>query len=310
IEAVDRVWIEEAQRVSKRSIDILIPSIRAPGSEMWWTWNPDQPTDPVDEMFRGGDPPPHSLVRRVQASDNPWFPDVLRQEMEYDAQRDPDKHRHVWLGEYNTKSHALVFRNWRVEDFVAPADADHRFGADWGFAVDPTVLVRSHISGRTLYVDYEAWQIGCEVDHMPALFDRVPGVRGGVIRADSSRPEIVSYMRRMGFRIVPAIKGPGSVEDGIEWLRSHDIVVHPRCRHVIDELSTYAWRQDARTGEVLSILEDRANHTVDALRYAHEDARRAQLVKRAQPVAPAMKQTWTGRVKQRGYGDGQAWKTA
>jgi phage terminase large subunit len=67
-----------------------------------------------------------------------------------------------------------VFRNWRVEEFEAPSDAVLRFGADWGFAIDPTVLVRCYIDGRKLFVDYEAYMVGCEIDNTPALFDSVP----------------------------------------------------------------------------------------------------------------------------------------
>jgi hypothetical protein len=64
--------------------------------------------------------------------------------------RDPDKYQHVWLGGYVSNSEARVFHNWRIEEFDTPDDATHRFGADWGFATDPTVLVRCHVIGRTI----------------------------------------------------------------------------------------------------------------------------------------------------------------
>jgi len=81
-------------------------------------------------------------------------------------------------------------------------------------------------------------------------------------------------MRRAGFQISSAVKGPGSIEDGLEFLQSHDIVVHPACRHVIDELTMYSYKVDRLTDQVLPILEDKKNHTIDALRYALEGARR------------------------------------
>jgi phage terminase large subunit len=277
LEGIDVCWIEEASTVSRSSIDTLIPTIRKPGSELIFSWNPDQPTDPVDVMFRGPEgPPPDSIVRRVNAEDNPFFPDVLRKELEYDQKRDPEKYAHVWLGEYQRNSEARVFRNWSVEEFEAPVDAVHRFGADWGFAIDPTVLVRCHLIGRKLYVDYEAYMVGCEIDNTPSLFDSVPESRRYLITADSARPETVSYMQRNGFpKIVPAIKGPGSVEDGVEFLKNYDIVVHPRCQHVIDELTLYSYKIDKLTDAVLPQLDDKSNHTIDALRYACEGARRA-----------------------------------
>jgi phage terminase large subunit len=92
--------------------------------------------------------------------------------------------------------------------------------------------------------------------------------------ADSARPETVSYMQRRGFRIQPAIKGPGSVEDGVEFLKSFDIVVHPRCTHTADELTLYSYKVDRLTGVVLPVLEDKKNHVIDALRYALEGLRR------------------------------------
>lgn len=275
LEGFDICWVEEAQSLSQRSLDLLRPTFRKPGSELWFSWNPAKATDPVDAFLRGAHPPSDAVVVEANYSDNPWLPDELRQDLEDDRRRDPDKFEHVWGGGYESASEARVFRNWTVEEFETPAGAVHRFGADWGFAIDPTVLVRCHVEGRKLYVDAEAWQAGCEIDHLPALFDQIEGSRKWAIRADSARPETVSYMRRNGFpRIVPAIKGQGSVEDGVEFLRSFDIVVHPRCVHVAEELRNYSYKRDPQTGEVLPVLEDKNNHTIDALRYALEELRR------------------------------------
>jgi phage terminase large subunit len=71
-----------------------------------------------------------------------------------------------------------------------------------------------------------------------------------------------------------AVKGTGSVEDGIEFLKGYDIIVHPRCKHVADELLHYSYKTDPLTGKVLPILADKKNHTIDALRYACEAVRR------------------------------------
>lgn len=306
-EGLDIAIVMEANKVAQRSWDLLIPTVRKPGSEIWAEWNPDQPTDPVDVMFRGENgPPPGSIVRQVNYADNPFFPDVLRQEAEYDLRRDPERYNHVWLGGYQTNSEARVFRNWRVEAFETPADAVLRFGADWGFAIDPTVLVRMFVVGRTLYIDQEAYKIGCEIDETPALFAgdcpegrpeeqrwknplKHPGIEGALrwtITADSARPETVSYMKRKGFRIVPAIKGPGSLEDGIEFLRTFDIVVHPRCKHTIEELTLYSWKTDPLTGEILPVLADKDNHLIDAARYGLETLRRGGAKAKAPPPPP------------------------
>lgn len=293
LEGYDIAWVEEAQALSQRSLDLLRPTIRVASSELWFTWNPRDQKDPVDVLLRGSDRPPEAVVVRANWSDNPWFPDVLRQEMLWDRTRDPEKYAHVWLGEYVRKSEARVFRNWRIEDFATPEAApSFLFGADWGFAQDPTVLVRCWLSGRTLYVDAEVYHVGCEIDRTPALFDALgcaacmqsrpcDGTSAGhamarrwQIVADSARPETISHMRRHGYpRIIPARKGAGSVEEGVAFLQSCDIVVHPRCRHAIDELTCYSYKTDPKTDAVLPILPDFKNHVIDALRYALEPVR-------------------------------------
>lgn len=277
----DVLWIEEAQNISQRSLDIVRPTFRKPGSEIWASWNPNLPTDPIDMLLRCEHPPPGTIVIEANYTDNPWFPEELRQEMEYDKARDIDKFNHIWLGQYISHSEARVFKNWRIEDFESPDGAIFRLGADWGFSADPSVLVRCHISGNILYVDYEAYQVGCEIVNLPELFMRVPDAEKWPITADSARPETISHMQKHGFpRIRGAIKGPKSLEDGVEFLRSFEIVVHTRCKHVIDELTLYSYKIDDLTGNVLPVLADKDNHCIDALRYACEGARRAEAGKK------------------------------
>lgn len=280
-------WVEEAQSLSQRSLDLLRPTIREEGSELWFSWNPDKETDPVDVLLRGDNPPPDAVVIEVNWEDNPHFPGVLKAEMEYDRGRDPDKYAHVWLGQYQQRSDSKVFSNWSIQEFEAPPDAVHRFGADFGFSVDPTVLVRCHIIGRKLYIDYEAYQVGCEIVDTPALFMSVPESEKWPMVADSARPETVSHLRKHGFpKIQAAVKGAKSVEDGVAWLQSYDIVVHPRCRHTIDELTAYSYKIDALTDKVLPVLANKDNHVIDGLRYACEGARRAQAVAKPTQFTP------------------------
>lgn len=320
LEGFDIAWVEEAQSLSQRSLNLLRPTIRAPGSELWFSWNPDKPTDPVDVLLRGDHPPENSAVIEVNWSDNPWFPPELKADMSDDRERDPESARHVWDGDYNTSSNARVLKNWIVKEFETPANVIHRFGADWGFAQDPTALVRCFVEGRKLYVDAEAVAVECDIDHTPALFagddpkwknpKKFPGIAGakrGLIRADSARPETVSYMKRQGFAIVPAIKGQGSLEDGVKFLQSFDIIVHPRCVNVRQELRDYKYKIDPHTEEVLSDLEDKNNHTIDALRYALEELRRSGYKPGAQP-ATKPRDRWDKAFRK--SEDVASWKTA
>ena len=279
LEGFDRAWFEESQAASDKSLTLLRPTIRKPGSQLWFSWNPDKASDPIDTLLRGDVLPPGAAVVEVNYWDNPEFPDELRQEMEYDKKRDPDKYAHVWCGKYRQNSEARVFKNWRVDEFDNDPSWILRQGADWGFSIDPSVLVQCAIVGRTLYISHEAYRVGCEVDFLPDLFRSIPDAEKWPTIADSARPETISYMQRHGFpKMLAAIKGARSLEEGIEFLRSFDIVVHPRCVHTIQELTAYSYEVDSLTGLILPKLKDKDNHVIDAIRYACEGARRAAKV--------------------------------
>lgn len=280
LEGFNRGWFEEAQTLSQRSVDTATPTFRSPGTEMYFSWNPRFAKDPVDKLFHQNASDPDFVCVDVNYWDNPWFPDDLRKDMERDKLRDPDKYAHVWCGQYERKSEARVFRNWKIEAFETPFDVQRfYYGADWGFSIDPTVLVRCWLKDQTLYIDYEAYKVGCEIDHIPDLFAQIPGALLWPITADSARPETISYLAKRQFNIAAAIKGPRSVEEGVEFLKTFDIVVHPRCVHTIDELSFYSYEIDDQTNEVLPVLEDKKNHVIDSLRYATESVRRARDVR-------------------------------
>lgn len=294
LEGYDIAWVEEAQTLSQKSLDLLRPTIRKENSEIWFSWNPDKETDPVEKLLRCEKPPTGTVLVSANYSENPFLPDVLLEEMEYDKRRDPDKYAHIWLGQYQKNSEARVFKNWKVEEFDTHQGAIFRLGADWGFAKDPSVLLRCYIEGRNLYIDQEVYMIGCEIDFLPDLFAQIPDSAKWPITADSARPETISYMRNHGYpKISSSVKGKNSVEEGVEFLKSYDIIVHPRCTHVIDELTLYSYKIDDKTNEVLPILLDKDNHCIDALRYALEALRRV--------TKPEVKETKVKQRRQNGW---------
>lgn len=282
LEGYDVAWVEEAQSLSQRSLDLLRPTIRVPNSELWFSWNPRHATDPVDVLLRGERTPPGATVIKSSYRDNPWFPDVLREEMEWDRKTDPEKYAHIWLGEYERHSESRVFKNWKVEPFDTPHDAVFFYGGDWGYSVDPTTLVRCWerpaVNGarKRLYIDREVYKIGCEIDNTPALFDTLDGgqARKWPIVADSARPETISYLKRHGYPFIEAaVKGPNSVKEGVIFLQSYEIIIHPSCVHTIDEFTMYSYKVDPVTNIVTPILSDKKNHVIDAVRYATEKLR-------------------------------------
>jgi phage terminase large subunit len=269
-EGIDVCWVEEAEAVSDNSWRTLIPTIRKPESEIWVSFNPALADDPTYQRFVVKSPE-RSIVRKVSYQDNPWFPAVLKEEADALFRADPEAYAHVWGGEPWARSDAQVLAGkWHVEEFTPDATwGDPLFGADWGFASDPTILVKVWVKDRMLWVEYDAGQPQLDTDGIVRMFDTVPDSRRYVIRGDSARPETIAELKKRGFRMQCADKWSGSVEDGIQHLRSYDrIVFHPRCKRAIEEARLYRYKTDPRTDDVLPKLVDSHNHAMDAIRYA------------------------------------------
>lgn len=111
LEGFDRAWGEEAQTLSARSIKLLRPTIRKPGSELRFSWNPELETNPIDELLRGPNKLQNAIVVEANWKHNPWFPDVLRDEMLADKARDYDSYLHVWEGHYRRNVEGAVYAN-------------------------------------------------------------------------------------------------------------------------------------------------------------------------------------------------------
>lgn len=273
LEGFDLAWCEEAQSLSKRSIELLVPTIRKDGSELWFSWNPDQDTDAVDRLLLN-DKIEDCIVVHVNFNENPFCPEVIKKEAANHLVRDPLTYDHVWLGGYNTRSEDQVMSGkWTVDYFTPEDDWDGAYiGADWGFSVDPTTLVECWIKDKTLFVYKERYAVGVEIVDTPELFDGIPNAKTHYVRADSARPELISHMQLNGYPyVVAAEKWAGSVEDGITQLRSFDkVVIHPDCKNTIREARLWRYKRDKQTDDVLPKLIDANNHCWDAIRYAIE----------------------------------------
>lgn len=269
LEGIDYAWIEEAEKVSEESWEVLIPTIRKEKSEIWVSFNPDQEADPTYQRFIINTPPDTILIN-VSWRDNPWFPEVLRKEKDYLASVDPDAYAHVWEGKTIQHSDSQVLSGkWAIDVFDEVDLGTPYFGADWGFATDPSVLIKFYLKDRVMYVRNEAYGLGVETIDLPEMFERIPDSSKYTIRGDNARPEIVSHLKRHGFpRMESAKKWAGSVEDGISWIRGLEkIIIHPECKHTIDEARLWSYKRDRLTNDVLPILIDANNHCWDAIRY-------------------------------------------
>jgi phage terminase large subunit len=283
-EGVDICLVEEAEAITEESWQLLIPTIRKRGSEIWIVYNPNLGSDATYKRFELN-PPPGTIVVDMNWRDNVWISPELLMEKDHLYAVDPEAAAHVWEGELRKHAEASIFRNkFVVHNFETPENARFYHGVDWGFAQDPTVMVRMFITGKPpseeLWIDMEAWKIGAEINELcqdfddprskPGLFDRIPTCRTWPVKADSARPEHISYLRRnAGMNIEPVEKWQGSVEDGIQHLRGFTIIhIHKdHCPHTAEEFRLYSFKVDRMTNEVLPIIVDKHNHCPGGCRY-------------------------------------------
>lgn len=282
---VDICIVEEAEDVPEHSWRDLTPTVRAELSEIWALWNPRTKNSPVDRRLRQRTPKRASIVE-VNWQDNPFFGKALEEER-LDALElyDPATYAHVWEGAYLVNSQRQILNGKiRVAEFTPAANSPQwegpYYGMDFGFAQDPTTAVKCWVYGRALYIEFEAWAVGLDLDDTGRFVaTRVPGIDEHEVKADSARPESISYLKKIdphAERVtIPRIRGvkkwPGSVADGIAHLRSYsEIVVHPRCKSTIEESRLYCYKVDKHTDEILPDPVDAHNHCWDAVRYALE----------------------------------------
>jgi phage terminase large subunit len=291
LQGINYVWVEEAERVSETSWQVLIPTIREEDSEIWVIFNPESADSATYSRFVAK-PPPDSIVTKINWNDNPWFPDVLKKEMEYDKKVNPEKYDWIWEGNPRTLNDAQIFKGkWVVEDFDADKikKVEDRFfyGADWGFSPDPLAAGRCFMSGqdedtnargKILYIDKEVYRVDVELSQIGKTLDeKIPDLRKNVCYGDSARPDIISMLQKEGFNIRPVKKKIGNkdndkrkfIEAGIDYMKDFEkIIIHPSCINTINEFKLYSYKVDRNTDEVLPIIVDKHNHCIDWIRYS------------------------------------------
>lgn len=266
-------WVDEAESVSEIAWQKLLPTVREEGSELFISWNPEMDGSPTDTRFRK-QPPSEWVGVEMNYGDNPWFPSVLDLERKSDYDRlDPQTYAWIWDGAYRENSDAQVFSGkYRIGEFEPGDKWNGPYnGLDFGFAQDPTAAVVCWVHDERLWIQHEAGKVGLEMDDTARFIEqRIPEFGKSVIRADSARPESISYLKRHGLPMIEGVtKWSGSVEDGISHMRSYkEIVVHPRCKEVQKEMRMYSYKVDRLTGDITTKLVDDNNHYIDAIRYA------------------------------------------
>lgn len=271
---IDLTIVEEAEDVPEESWLALEATVfRKAKSELWSIWNPRSDGSPVDKRFRKA-PPADLLIANLNWSDNPFFPDGLDRLRRREQQRlDAATYAHIWDGAFLQNSDAQVFGGkFEVAEFEPKGVWDGPyFGLDFGFAQDPTAAVECYIYNDRLYIRREAGKVGLELDDTPAFIaGRMPTISLHTVRADSARPESVSYLQRHGIPSIASVKKwAGSIEDGVAFIKSLDrVIIHPDCPETAREFRLYSYKKDRLSGDVMPKIVDANNHYIDALRYA------------------------------------------
>lgn len=274
-EGVDICWVEEAHLTSKDSWDLLEPTIRKPGSEIWVSFNPNLEKDATYQKFVAN-PPPNAIVNKVTWRHNPFLSDEIHALREHRKLTDPDGYNWIWEGNPRRISDAAILAHKVIMDDFAPLPSwqGPYFGADWGFSSDPMAITKSWIHDDCLWVEDERHAVGVEIVDIPSFIMGIPGIAGHTLKADAARPDIISHCSsppRLSCK--PAKKWNGSVEAGIDYLKSFKkIIIHSRCPKTYEEAMLYSYKVDKNTGEVLPIVLDKNNHCWDSVRYAHDGA--------------------------------------
>jgi phage terminase large subunit len=290
---IDIAIVEEAEDVPEKSWLELIPTIREEKSEIWVIYNPKKKDSPTNIRF-GENPPKNSVSAFLNWSDNPWFPQVLELERQNDLERmDHSLYRHIWEGDYLQHSNALIFAGkYEIKDFDRNSDCPYQ-GLDYGFAQDPTAAVRCFIKDECLYISHEAGAVGLDIDETaPFVNDLIPDFERYCVRADSARPETTNYLKRNGIPLIQSVvKWKGSVEDGINFIRSFKkVYIHPECPQTAKEFSLYSYKVDRMSGDILPEIVDAHNHFIDAIRYALQPMIQQKAAGSFAPLTEAMKQ--------------------
>lgn len=266
LEGLDIAWVEEAQTVSQSSIDILTPTVRKEGSQIIYTYNRLLEDDAVHTrlVIEGR---PNTLIINANydiALKYGMMPDVIRLEMEDDKLNRPALYKHKWLGEPNSME-LRIYQDWKIIDEIPYEARLVRRGMDYGYTNDPSAIIDIYEYNGGYIWDEQLYRKGMSNKQLADFLLSLDQPNTLVI-PDSSEPKSNDELKSYGVVLLPAKKGPDSVQQGIQLVQSLPISVTKRSNNIIKEKNNYFWRQD-RDGKILNVPIDEFNHAMDAGRY-------------------------------------------
>lgn len=273
IEGIDIAWVEEAQTASRESLEVLTPTVRKPGSQIVYTYNRLLEDDPVHErlVVQGR---PNTLKINTNydiAVKYKMLPDVIRLEIEDDKEKRPALYRHKWLGEPNSLERK-IYKDWAIIDEIPHEARLYRYGLDFGYSVDPTVIEAIYEYNGGFIIDEVTYQKGLSNKAIADIFlnrDKV------LVIADSSEPKSIDEIRSYGVNIIGATKGQGSVWQGIQFVQDQKISLTKRSERTVKAYRSYLLVED-NSGRIINEPDDTVHewsNPMDAIRYGFNGAR-------------------------------------
>lgn len=269
---IGTIFIEEAYEVPKPIVEQLNLRLRGrtENQQIIMAFNPISKNHWLYD-FCEVNPPSSFLYTHSTYKDNPFLSEEYVSELEEMKVRNPARYKVYGLGEWGVNVDGLVFSNWRVNDFdYTQIEGELLIGLDFGFINDISAIVASIICEETkqIYVFRTYGARGKTNSELAAIIKDL-GFSKSVIIADSAEPKSIEEIRREGVsRIRNSTKGKDSIIHGIQKLQNYEIIVHPSCGGLIEELENYTWEKDKNTGTFLNKPIDSYNHYIDALRYS------------------------------------------
>jgi len=265
IEGIDIAWVEEAQSVSKLSIDVLTPTVRKEGSRIIYTYNRLLEDDPVHQrlVLEGR---PNTLVINVNydiAMKYKMMPEIIRLEMEDDKEKRPALYKHKWLGEPNSLERK-IYRNWAIIESIPHEARLERYGLDFGYSNDPTSIVAVYYYNGGYILDEITFQKGLSNKQ---IGDILKNHDTALVVADSAEPKSIDEIASYGISIVGAVKGSDSIVHGITTIQAQKVSLTQRSQNIIREYNNFFWTTD-KNEKIINEPEAGFDHSMDALRYA------------------------------------------
>lgn len=272
IEGIDIAWVEEAQTVSEKSLEVLTPTVRKPGSQIIYTYNRLMEEDPVHKrlVMEGR---PNTLIINTNydiAIKYGMMPEVVRLEMEDDKAKRPGLYQHKWLGEpYSLER--KIYKDWQTVDDIPHEARLERYGLDFGYSNDPTAIIAIYRYNGGFILDEITFQKGLSNKQIADILINQPKA---LVIADSAEPKSIDELKLYGVNVLGALKGRDSVNQGIQYVQDQRISVTKRSINTLKEYRNYLWKTD-KDGKIINTPDAGFDHAMDAIRYGLDSYRPA-----------------------------------